>query len=600
MAENKNKTLYPFELGKLPPQAVEIEEAILGILLSESEKNIDFVFSLLKPEIFYKENNQKIYKSIVTLKDNNKPYDLLSVIEQLKKDDCLDEIGGPYYVAQLNDKIKTSHSLKHYCLIIIEKYILREIIQVCNIFMNKSFESKVDIFEILDEIKFEIERIEAITNINNVNARDALKDAVNYIDDIAEGKRIPYLKSGIKKFDIAYSINTNQIVVFAAQKGHLKTRTLVKIVRGWIEHNDNIAVLWYSMEEPASKMSRLSICHSTGIDDLRMLGKKSPKLSNEERQQIAQVSEEMWNDDIQYKETGSTIQSIKNNFISFCKKRPDKKNILVIDNYGRTKSGVKFKNSNDEDDYIANQYVDIRDATKGLIFIVHHLNKSQLSKINIESGYRPREEEVRGSSRIIDYCNTLILGNFIAKHKDLIQLEKDKNIKPPKIIHEPFPMCYTDLFLSINNEPDKNNKDATVYQFKQALNNTINYEMAPLVLKKHFPDLSYHQAVELVFKRYFNYYIDMSQINNERNKTYRTVIDDPLTYLKKSRHLKEYVIDKEKKEYYLYGDNIDTINPIIKNLLILDAPKVRDGEPDDDIVLVRFYVHPGKMIYKEL
>lgn len=601
MSDKKRANHLPYyELGKVPPQAIDVEESILGhMIISVKEEEIAIYKKLLKPEMFYKEEHQKICAGIFEVYQEENWPTLIVLTHKLKEMEFLDEIGGPYYLSQLINKAD-EYNTKKYSMILIEKYILRELIRIMSEYIQNCFESKVDIFQILNDIKEELDRIEAITNISNVDARKAVKEAIGVINDIAEGRAIPFLKSDFPKFDYAYAINLNQIVVFAAQKGHLKTRTLVKIVRSWIRNNDNVAVLWYSMEEPASKMSRLAFCDATGIDDMRMLGKKKPKLTSEERRQIGETSEKISNDDIQYKEVGSSIESIKNNFISFCKRRPDKKNILVIDNYGRTKTGIPFKNSNEADDYISGKYVDIRDATGGLIFIVHHLTKEQLNKLNVNDGYRPREENVRGSSRIIDYANTLILGNFIPKHKDLIQIELDRNIDDLKITHEPFPQCYFDAISRINMTPDKDHKNSTDSQFKQGIINTLNHAFSPHNLKEKFPDYSIYDAAELIINRYNSYVTNMKFINKNRAVSYRSNIDDPLTYFFKGKYMTPFEISKETKEYYLYGNNMTTILPHIKQLLIFDGAKVRDGEGDDDTVLVRMKVHPGKMEYEEL
>ena len=92
----------------------------------------------------------------------------------------------------------------------------------------------------------------------------------------------------------------------------------------------------------------------------------------------------------------------------------------------------------------------------------------------------------------------------------------------------------------------------------------------------------------------------MRNINKNRSAGFRSSLEDPLSYLKKDKFLTEFIIDKESREYYLYGNRIDKIQPHIKNLLILDGAKVRDGEADDEVVLVRMKVNPGTMQYNEL
>src|SRR5690606_32129389 len=101
---NKNPDTIALQRGKLPPQATDLEEAVLGAMMID-KKGVDDAISILKPEAIYKEAHQHIFVVIKKLFDANAPVDLLAVSTQLRKDGKLDLVGGDYYLVELTQKV---------------------------------------------------------------------------------------------------------------------------------------------------------------------------------------------------------------------------------------------------------------------------------------------------------------------------------------------------------------------------------------------------------------------------------------------------------------------------------------------------------------
>ncbi len=136
MAEKRNYNKKPntaniagLEMGKIPPQALEIEEAVLGALMVEKDAVIT-VLDVLKPESFYKENHQKIFGAIVELSTRLEPIDLYTVTEELRRKEELEVVGGAVYLAQLTSRVGSGAHLEYHSKIIAQKYIQRELIRV--------------------------------------------------------------------------------------------------------------------------------------------------------------------------------------------------------------------------------------------------------------------------------------------------------------------------------------------------------------------------------------------------------------------------------------------------------------------------------------
>ena len=115
-------TIIHLEKGKLPPQALDLEEAVLGAMMID-KKGVDEVIDILQPDAFYKEGHKHIFEAIVQLFVETQPIDLLTVSAQLKKNGKLDLAGGDFYLIQLTQKISSSAHIEFHSRIILQKFI---------------------------------------------------------------------------------------------------------------------------------------------------------------------------------------------------------------------------------------------------------------------------------------------------------------------------------------------------------------------------------------------------------------------------------------------------------------------------------------------
>lgn len=136
-------------LGKLPPQAVDLEEAVLGALMLEKDA-LSAVIDILKPEVFYKESHQKIFEAIHMLFQKSSPVDILTVTSQLRQQGDLEMIGGAYYITELTNRVASAANIEYHARIISQKYIQRELIRISTEIINNAYEDTTDIFDLLD------------------------------------------------------------------------------------------------------------------------------------------------------------------------------------------------------------------------------------------------------------------------------------------------------------------------------------------------------------------------------------------------------------------------------------------------------------------
>jgi len=213
------------EIGKLPPQAIELEEAVLGAMLLESEA-LNKVIDILVPESFYKEQNGKVYNAILNLFKANSPVDLLTVTQELKRTGELEFVGGSYYVSALTNRIASSANIDMHARIVAQKFMQRELIRIGTNSIKMAYEDTTDVFDLLDEHEKEITGIVAGLNVSIGYSSSDL-----YANILERNKRIrenPNVATGI---DTGFpSLNSmmngwqnSDLVILAARPGMGKT-----------------------------------------------------------------------------------------------------------------------------------------------------------------------------------------------------------------------------------------------------------------------------------------------------------------------------------------------------------------------------------------
>ena len=161
-------------MGKVPPQAIDFEEMIIGGIMLESSA-FETINEFLSPECFYKDSHNKIYSAVCKLYDNRKPIDIMTVANQLKNDGFIESIGGPFYLAQLTNKIASTAHMEYHAKIIFQKYIQRELISVGAKIQQIAFDEFEDVSIVLNESNLLIE---------SINKLALCKDNSNHIKDI--------------------------------------------------------------------------------------------------------------------------------------------------------------------------------------------------------------------------------------------------------------------------------------------------------------------------------------------------------------------------------------------------------------------------------
>ena len=154
MSENRRRKEkeqpMDFTFGHVMPQAVEMEKAVLGALMIDKDAYLE-VSDLLRPESFYEPRNQMVYDAIRRLSMDDQPIDVLTVTNKLEKMGCLDEVGGPVYIAELSSRVASSANIEYHSNVVAEKYLSRLMINYLGVIGKKTFDETIDIKDVMNE-----------------------------------------------------------------------------------------------------------------------------------------------------------------------------------------------------------------------------------------------------------------------------------------------------------------------------------------------------------------------------------------------------------------------------------------------------------------
>ena len=251
--------------GKLPPQAVDLEEAVLGAMMID-KKGLNETIEILQEEFFYRPEHQYIFAAITTLFNESQPIDLLTVSNQLRKDGKLDSVGGDYYLIGLTQKVSTSAHIEFHARVIQEKYVLRKLIEISSNIIDKSYDDTTDIFELLDEAESEIFKItDGSLKSSYMDSKTLVFQAIEQIKAMSEKEGLSGVPSGFTEIDkITSGWQASDLVILAARPGMGKTAFVLSMAKN-IAVDNKMPVAVFSLEMSSVQLITRLIVGETGI-----------------------------------------------------------------------------------------------------------------------------------------------------------------------------------------------------------------------------------------------------------------------------------------------------------------------------------------------
>ncbi len=265
------------EKGKLTPQALELEEAVLGAMMID-KIGVGEVIDLLQPDAFYKEAHKHIFEAIYQLFVDTQPVDLLTVSAQLRKNAKLELAGGDFYLIQLTQKISSSAHIEFHSRIILQKFIQRSLIRISSEIIEASYDETTDVFDLLDSAESKLYEVtQGNIKRSSETAQSLVLQAKKRIEEIANKEGLSGIASGFDKLDkLTSGWQPSDLIIIAARPGMGKTAFVLSMARNIaIDYGHPVAI--FSLEMASVQLITRLISSETGLSSEKLrTGKLEP------------------------------------------------------------------------------------------------------------------------------------------------------------------------------------------------------------------------------------------------------------------------------------------------------------------------------------
>ncbi len=256
-------------IEKVPPQNLEAETAVLGAMLLDREAIASSIDQLDKAA-FYSGANQKIFQAIIKLYDQNEPVDMVTLIEELKKREELESIGGPSYVAELANSIPTAANIEYYTKIVREKHLLRALINTATQIVAESYDPAGEVDDLLDraeQLIFQITSEDRKRKMQVSGMKEIVKESIETIDRLYQRKEnITGIPTGFHDLDVLTAgFQRSDLIVLAGRPAMGKSALAISV----LEHAgvvQKIPCAYFSLEMSKDQLAQRMLCSLAGVN----------------------------------------------------------------------------------------------------------------------------------------------------------------------------------------------------------------------------------------------------------------------------------------------------------------------------------------------
>ncbi|KAA3641751.1 MAG: replicative DNA helicase, partial [Bacteroidetes bacterium] len=286
---NQSADLSDYVFGKVQPQAVPLEEVVLGAIMLEKDA-LTTVMDIIRWESFYLDAHQLIYKAMLRLFERMQPIDLLTVMEELKKEGDLEAAGGPAYLAELTNRVASAANIEYHARIVSQKHIQRELITVSTKIIKDAFEDTTDVFELLDHAE---QGLFNITQQNLSRSYDSMSSlaskALKQIEELKDREDgLTGVPTGFVDLDrVTSGWQNSDLIIIAARPGMGKTSFVLSAAKNAaMEFNKPVAL--FSLEMSSLQLAQRVISIEAEISGSKM---RTGQLEDYEWQQLQSAIE---------------------------------------------------------------------------------------------------------------------------------------------------------------------------------------------------------------------------------------------------------------------------------------------------------------------
>lgn len=391
-----------------PPSNIEMEEIIIGTILSNKDA-IYRVANIIKSYMFFDDVFGELFSSYMKVMNSSRQVTFLLLHEQILKDKRKN-IMNLYpertdfmkFCGELTGlQAHTLETFDSYCLIIAEKWLRRQQIDIA---MKSMIDAYDDTKEPFENVQAQINELEKAIQFKNAptDLKNHLKGIMRNINDADNVNVSKYFNLYDKDFASIIQLQPNRVVLFPSDKGAGKTSFLSWIAEGILELNPNTAILWFCFEDPVADMLKKFLSRRVRLT-VKEIDKVDYVLTDTDIANLDKASKRIEKYDIEFEDQICDIYEIKRKAKRFKEARLTKDIIVIIDNFGLIDMKKMTGNNLDNEKAIVNEIIAMKAEHNSCIMIPHHITKAAVSKDNFKDGYRIRDNDVRGAGEILNY-----------------------------------------------------------------------------------------------------------------------------------------------------------------------------------------------------
>ena len=382
------------ELGKIPPNDVESEQAVIGSMLTDKEA-VSAAIEVLKPEDFYREDNRTIFEAILNLYGRREPIDIITLKSELSSMGKFEAVGGLEYIAELPDKVPTTANVEQYIKIVEEKSVLRNLIKTANEIITLGYDQTQEVDGIIDGAEKKIFEVMQKKNQKGYTPiKDILVETFTELEQLYNQKqRITGIPTGFSDLDFRTSgLHNSDLILVAARPAMGKSAFALNIATN-AAVRAKVPVAIFSLEMSKEQMTSRILCSEAMVDSNKV---RTGKIDDEEWSKLAAASGELSEANIYIDDTpGISIMEIR----AKCRKMKIEKNIgLVVIDYLQLVQGSGKRGGSREQE--------IAEISRSLKILAKEINVpvialSQLSRAPEQRpDHRPMLSDLRESGSI--------------------------------------------------------------------------------------------------------------------------------------------------------------------------------------------------------
>ena len=401
MAENRNnrRTQAPIDpkYGHLQPQATDIERVVLGALMIDKDA-FSMISELVRPETFYEPRNQKVYQAIQTLSMAEKPVDIMTVIDQLKHDGNLEDVGGPTYIVELSSHVASSAHIEYHAHILAQKFLARQLISYASRIETKAFDETVDVDELMQEAEgslFELSQKNMRQEYTQIDP--VLTQAVNNLQKAAANAGgLTGIPTGYTELDDKTSgWQNSDLIILAGRPAMGKTAFALSLAKN-IAIDQRIPVAFFSLEMSNVQLVNRLISNVCAISGKKIL---NGQLDDEEWKRLDKNLRKMQGAPLYIDDTpGMSIFELRTKARRLVREKGVR--MIMIDYLQlMNATGAKFGSRQEEVSTISRSLKGLAKELDLPILALSQLNRTVENREGLE-GKRPQLSDLRESGAI--------------------------------------------------------------------------------------------------------------------------------------------------------------------------------------------------------